>query len=128
MTNAKNELPQIFRDQRLRFLFLLEGETKKSPGSGGIEPLPSDVLSFAESLTACPTEEAVQSHIRRNPAKAQAFLAMSQSLAHAAEKGSAPILIPTVPNQTPFFVLSHCVSVWVQNGIDTIGNRWNPVG
>jgi hypothetical protein len=123
--NPLNELPQSFRDQRLKFLFLLEDETKKVLVSGVIEPLPNDVLSFAQALIACRTEEAAQSHIRTNPATARAFHAMSQSLAYAVGKGDVQLSIPTVPGQTPFYALGFCVGVWVQNRSDTIGNRWN---
>ena len=74
---------------------------------------PASALTFAETLLLCPTEDAVRSHMQRDPAGAMSFRTASVIVAREIETGNVSIEgYETGPN-TPFYLLALLVHQWL---------------
>jgi len=86
---------------------------------------PKTVLSFAEELMLCPSEESAITRMRRDLEAARGVYIVAGDVASAADIGHAQILIPTGPNETPFCLLAAVVCERAQVAIDKYGDSWD---
>jgi hypothetical protein len=85
---------------------------------------PKTVLSFAEDLMLCPTEDAAQVRIGRDLEAARGCHIISVDVASATDIGRAAILIPIGQNETPFCLLGAIVRLRAEAAIEKYGNHW----
>jgi hypothetical protein len=93
----------------------------------GLRPArPKTVLSFAEDLMLCPTEESALSRIHRDREAARGFRVISGDLATAVGRGNATIAIPVHQDETPFCLVASVVRLRAQEALEEYQNAWGP--
>jgi hypothetical protein len=86
---------------------------------------PKTVLSFAEDLMLCPTEDAAKALLQRDREGARGVYAIAGDAVRSGDAKRAQALIRTGPNQTPFFVLAAVVRLIANATIERYGgNHW----
>lgn len=113
---------QAFSRQLRRFQELYRNEVLVPLGSTLASP--KAVLTFAEELMLCPTEDAVIIRLQRDREAARGVYVIAGDVASAACVGRARILIPFGPNETPFCLLAAVVCVRAQLAIEKHGDSW----
>jgi hypothetical protein len=116
-----SEIAFVRQLQRFRELFF--GQCMNTPLGPTIAP-PKTVLSFAEDLMLCPTEEAALVRMQRDREAARGCYIIAGDVASAACVGRALILIPVGQNETPFCLLGAVVLLRTQTAIEKSGDHW----
>jgi len=116
---------QAFARQTQRFQELFERALKHygKPLGRTLAP-PKAVLSFAEDLMLCPTEDGALIRIERNLEAARGCYVTARDVASEAYLGRALILIPTSSNETPFCLLGAIVRLRAEAAIQQHGDSW----
>jgi hypothetical protein len=114
---------QAFSRQLRRFRELFWKQVMSTPVGPTIAP-PSVVLSFAEDLMLCPTEEAALVRMQRDREAARGCCTIAEGVNSAACIGRARILMPTSPTETPFCLLGAVVRLRAQMAIEKYGDHW----
>jgi len=123
--NIQPETPeQAFARQLRRFRELWNDEMRQRGPCGRTLASPKAVLSFAEDLILCPTEEAVKVRLQRDREAARGVYVTAGDVNSAACAGRARILIPIGPNETPFGLLAQIVILRAQMAIEKHGDHW----
>lgn len=118
------EASHIAFDRQLqRFRELFWGQAMSTP-LGPTIASPSAVLSFAEDLILCPTEEAALVRMRRDREAARGCYITANDVAFSTYAGRARILIPIGANETPFCLLATVVRLRAQDVIEKYGDFW----
>jgi hypothetical protein len=91
--------------RRFRQLFL-EALRQHGNSLGNTIASPKNVLSFAEDLIICPTEEAVTSLMRRDLEAARGVYIIAGDLDTSAGRGHVQFAIPVSQTETPFCLLA----------------------
>lgn len=123
MTTNPASPEQAFDDQLQRFRELFVGQCTRTPLGPKIAP-PSVVLSFAEDLMLCPTEESALVRMLRDREAARGCYIIAGDVGAAADAGRAQILIPVGSGETPFCLLGAVVRLRAQAAIDKHGDAW----
>jgi hypothetical protein len=114
---------KVFSRQLQRFRELFFGQCMSTPLGSKIAS-PSAVLSFAEDLMLCPTEEAALTRMQRDREAARGCYITANDAASAVYIGRALILIPVGQNETPFCRLGLVVRLRAQAAIEKYGDHW----
>jgi hypothetical protein len=114
---------QVFARQLQRFRELFFGQCMNTPLGPKIAP-PSAVLSFAEDLMLCPTEEAALTRMQRDREAARGCYITANDVDAAAGAGRAQILIPVGSAETPFCLLGEVVRLRAQAAIEKYKDHW----
>ncbi len=114
---------QVFVRQTRRFRELFFSQCMDSP-LGSTIAKPSDVLSFAEGLMICPTEESALVHMKRDREAARGCSIISGDVVSAAEIGRVKILMTVGQNETPFCLLACVVRLRCQTAIEKNEDAW----
>jgi hypothetical protein len=85
---------------------------------------PKAVLSFAEDLILCPSEEAALVRIQRDREAARGCYIIANDAGSATCTGRARILIPVGSNETPFCLLGMVVKLRAEAAIAQYGDHW----
>ena len=85
---------------------------------------PSSVLSFAEALLLCPTEDAVLARMQRDQEGARGYYIVANDVAALDATGRAVFAIPPTPCETPFGLLSEIVIVWSKTSLEKHADSW----
>jgi hypothetical protein len=118
----------VFSRQTRRFQELFQAEMRRDPKPLGKRiASPAAVLSFAEDLMLCPTEEAALVRMQRDRESARGCYIIAGDVASATDIGCALILIPVGPNETPFCLLAAVVRLRAQGAIEKYGDHWLPL-
>ena len=72
-------------------------------------------LAFAEKLILCPTVEAAQSCIRRDPTGAVSFLLALEGVNRRIKKGTFDLAAQSPEHQTPFYLLACAVQEYIDS-------------
>lgn len=117
MTTNPPSPEQAFDGQLRRFRELFFHQCMSTP-LGPRLALPSAVLSFAEALMLCPTEEAALTRMQRDREGARGAYIVAGDVGRAADIGRARILIPYRDDEAPFALLGHVVALRAQAALD----------
>jgi hypothetical protein len=116
------KLLAAFQSQLSRY-----GQIAKAEGlDSGSRGLPSDALSFAESLLLCPTEDAAIKQMRQGPKEARTFLQVAMIVDDVRPNIEIAIAEPNLTTTTPFFVLACGVQEylqWLKSQVPDIGSE-----
>jgi hypothetical protein len=85
---------------------------------------PKTVLSFAENLILCPTEDAVIALLQRDREAARGAYAVAGDAHSAVCTGRAQVLIQPARGQTPFFLLAVIVRDYAKTILEKYGDVW----
>jgi hypothetical protein len=90
------ESRKAFLDQNRKLRTLIDTATSiRGTGFGPTIAKPSVVLSFAEDLMLCPTEESALIRMQRDPEAARGFQIIAGDVASEVGKRRVPISVPT---------------------------------
>jgi len=115
---------QVFLRQFRRFRLLWFEDMKKNGPLGNKLASPKNVLSFAEDLILCPTEEAVKVLLQRDREAARGVYITAGDVNTEVGKGHVQVLIPVGPHETPFGLLGAVVRAQAQAAIEKYGGNW----
>jgi hypothetical protein len=111
--------------RRYKELFWQEMKQHRKP-LGNKLAAPKTVLSFAEDLMLCPTEDGVQARIARDLEAARGCYTIAGDVASEVYKLNAAILIQVGQNETPFCLFATVVRLRCEAAIEKFGDSWNP--
>ncbi len=86
--------------------------------------LPSDALSFAETLLLCPTRQSAIEQMRLDPAKARSFLDIAVYQEKNIEAIRTSDALTRLTGPTPFFVLGFAVQEYLLFLKRSVPDRW----
>jgi len=93
---------------------------------GDTRPAPARVLSFAEALLLCPTEDAVQVHIARDRAAAELCRVHANDMASAFDIENAANGLERSMHETPFYLLASVLVRRARLSVEQMDEKWKP--
>lgn len=115
---------QTFRRQtRLFSRLVMVGGLQTDP-FGEQRPTPAEVLSFAEELLVCPTEDAVLTHIGRDRRSAELCRVYAVDMASGFDIESAASGLERSTHETPFYLLASVLVHRARLSVEQMDEKW----
>jgi len=115
---------QMFRRQSRQFSRLVMGVRLQTDPYGAGLPTPARVLTFAEALLLCPTEDAVLAHIARDREAAELCRGHANDMASAFDIESAAIGLERSTYETPFYLLASVLVRRARLSVEQMDEKW----